>query len=117
MSIAACFFVIAGSVVVIVTGPDITNNEYKIAAADEPLFTSKYDDRLLELEKQAIDNAYRQKGEDLIRVWFLDESGQPGRFLSGIRAARKKYIDMQNALEKREKELETLRGLKAEPKR
>jgi len=104
---------IGGSIKLFMTGPD---GEYHIAAADEPLFTSKYDDRLLELEKQAIDNGYRQKAEDLIRVWFLEEHGQPARFLTGVRAARKKYIDMQNALEKREKDLETLRGLGADKK-
>src|SRR5215831_14224780 len=116
MSIAACFLVIVSSIVVIVTGPDTIEREYEMAAADEPLFTSKYDERLLQLEKEAVDNGYRQKAEDLIRVWFLDEAGQPARFLTGVRAARRKYIDMMNAIEKREKDLETLRGLKAEPK-
>jgi len=97
---------------------NVQNDEpYKIAAADEPLFTSKWDDELLKLEKEAVNNGYRQKAEDLIRVWFLDETGQPARFLTGVRAARKKYIDMMNAIDKREKDLETLKGLKAEPKK
>jgi len=95
----------------------IEDEKYQIAAADEPLFTSKWDDELLRLEKEAVNNGYRQKAEDLIRVWFLDETGQPARFLTGVRAARKKYIDMMNAIDKREADLKTLRELKAEPKR
>jgi len=88
-----------------------TQDDFQLAAAEEALTASKYDDKLLELEKQAIDNAYRQKAEDLIRVWHLDETGQPGRFLTGVRAARKRYIEMMNAIEKRETDLKKLREL------
>ena len=117
MSLAACVFVTAIAASMIVTDWITGEPEYKIAAADEPLSTSKWDDDLLKLEKEAVNNGYRQKAEDLIRVWFLDETGQPARFLTGVRNARKKYIEMMNAIDKREKDLETLRGLKAEPKK
>jgi hypothetical protein len=109
--------VAVGSIALLVRDDGIKSDEpYKIAAADEPLFTSKWDDELLSLEKQAVNNGYRQKAEDLIRVWFLDETGQPARFLTGVRAARKKYIDMMNAIDKREKDLETLRKIGADKK-
>jgi len=119
LSLAIVAAVGVGSIALLVRdNANVESDEpYNIAAADEPLFTSKYDDRMLELEKEAVDNAFRQKAEDLIRIWFLDETGQPARFMTGARNARKKYIEMQNALEKREKDLETLRGLKAEPKK
>jgi len=119
LSVIGCVLVSAIAVSLVVTdwiAGTAIDGDYKIAAADEPLFTSKWDDDLLKLEKEAVNNGYRQKAEDLIRVWFLDETGQPARFLTGVRAARRKYIDMMNAIEKREKDLETLRGLKAEPK-
>jgi hypothetical protein len=80
-------------------------------AADETVTLSKYDDHLLALDKEAVDNAYRDQIEHLIAIWFKDDSGQPGRAINGVHIARKRYIDMQAALEKREADLNKLKAL------
>src|SRR5262245_21336834 len=105
--------VLSGSLVLGFNLLKTEDGSYETAAADEPLIVSKLDERLLELDKEAVDYAYRDKVQHLISVWFLDETGQPGRFVTGVRSARKRYIDMMNAIEKRENELKTLRGLRS----
>src|SRR5262245_47785415 len=71
------------------------DDRFQIAAADEPLIATKHDERLLALDREAVDNAYRDQVEHLIQIWFKDESGQPARAINGVRIARKRYIDIQ----------------------
>jgi hypothetical protein len=94
-------------------GWDVGSDEYfRLASAEENLTTSKYDDRLLALEKEAADNAYRSQIEHLFAVWLKDDTGQPKRAVSGARNARKAYIDVMRAVEKREEDLRKLKELK-----
>jgi hypothetical protein len=89
-----------------------SDDYYRLASAEESLATSKYDDRLLALEKEAADNAYRSQIEHLFAVWLRDDTGQPKRAVTGARNARKAYIDVMRAVEKREEDLRKLRELK-----
>jgi hypothetical protein len=93
-------------------GWDVGSDEYfRLASAEESLTTSKYDDRLIALEKEAADNAYRSQVEHLFAVWLRDSTGQPARATTGARHARKAYIDVMRAVEKREEDLRKLREL------
>lgn len=80
-------------------------------AAEESFQASKYDDHLLALDREAVDNAYRDQVEHLIAIWFKDDSGQPGRATKGVQIARKRYIDMMAAIEKREADIKKLKEL------
>ena len=105
--------VLSGSLVLAVNLLKTEDGAYETAAAEDPVVASRWDARLLELEREAVDNSYREQIEHLILVWFKDETGQPTRAINGARTARKRYIDIMNALDKREKELEILRGLRS----
>jgi hypothetical protein len=93
-------------------GWDESSDGFVTASADEPLIASKYDDRIIELDKEAVDNAYVAQVQHLIATWFRDDTGQPTRALKGVGQARKAYIDMQRAIEKREADLRKLQELK-----
>ena len=89
----------------------MTSEDYLVASADEPLTASKYDDRIIELDHQAADNAYRDQIEHLFAIWMKDETGQPERAHRGATQARKAYINVKKAIEKRESDLRKLREL------
>jgi len=81
------------------------------SAEDESYVPSKHDEHLFALDREAADNAYRNQIEHLFEIWLKDDVGQPGRAAVGARKARKAYIDVINAIEKREKDLQKLREL------
>src|SRR5215469_4116714 len=54
--------------------------------------SSKWDDRLAELDKQALDEAYKSRIHHLFEVWMKDETGQPSRASVGLQQARRAYI-------------------------
>jgi hypothetical protein len=74
-------------------------------AEAQPLPPTKFDKRMIELEREAIDNAYRRKIEALFTTWLSDAAGQPARAIKGARNAQRAYIDVMAAIEKREAEL------------
>jgi hypothetical protein len=71
----------------------------------QPVAISKYDGRIIALEKEALDEAYRNRVRHLFEVWTRDDQGQPARALLGIQHARRAYILAMIALERREREL------------
>jgi hypothetical protein len=62
---------------------------------------SKYEDRLLELDREAADQAYREQIMHLFQTWMKDERDQPMRALTGARQARSAYERVVNAIEER----------------
>jgi hypothetical protein len=62
---------------------------------------SVYEDRILELDAQAIDEAYKKHVMLLFENWVKDVKGQPGRALKGIDSARKAYVDSMTAIDAR----------------
>src|SRR5262249_9851985 len=63
---------------------------------------TKWDDRITELDKQALDDAYKKKIEQLFSVWVSDSTEQPERAAKGALQAKRAYIEAQKALEMRE---------------
>jgi hypothetical protein len=64
-----------------------------------------YDQRLLELDRQAIDTAYSNRVQHMFEIWLQDPTGQPQRALVGVGNARRAYVGAMAAIDKREREL------------
>jgi hypothetical protein len=95
-------------------GWDIDANEgYRVASAEDGLQASKYDDRIFELDKEAAGNAYREQIEHLFATWMKapGDMAAPQRAAVGARGARKAYIAVMEAIEKREAEVKKLSEL------
>jgi hypothetical protein len=73
---------------------------WEVEAAAAP--PTKYDTRIAELDREAINNAYRRKVEKLFEIWLADATGQPQRATAGVANARKAYIGAMTAIERRE---------------
>jgi hypothetical protein len=78
-------------------------------AKDEPraelvVAASKYDDHIDELERQAIDEAFKKYIGQLYNIWVTDQYQPkiPPKALTGARNARDAYIRSMDAIEKRE---------------
>jgi hypothetical protein len=63
--------------------------------------TTAYDDRIVELDTMAIEEAYKKHVMLLFENWVKDVKGQPGRALAGIDSARKAYVDSMTAIDAR----------------
>jgi hypothetical protein len=74
------------------------------ADAQSVYVVTKYEGKLLELERAAIDDAFRQKITSLWTVWMSDEKGQPARAVAGATQARKAYVASMQEIERREQE-------------
>ena len=72
------------------------------ADAQQTLLSSKFDARLIALDKEALDEAYKSRVLHLFEVWMKDETGQPGRATVGVRQARRAYIEAMTKVEERE---------------
>jgi hypothetical protein len=64
---------------------------------------SPYDQRLLELDRLALDDAYRTHITKLFGVWMGDEHGQPQRAIAGANRARRAYVAVMKEIESRER--------------
>jgi hypothetical protein len=74
--------------------------------APPPLYiVTQYEGRLLELERAAIDDAFRAQITKLWQVWMSDEKGQPARAVNGATQARKAYTASMQEIDKREANL------------
>jgi hypothetical protein len=62
---------------------------------------SIYEDRFVELDTAAIEDAYKKHVMLLFENWVKDVKGQPGRALAGIDSARKAYVDSMTAIDAR----------------
>jgi hypothetical protein len=71
----------------------------------QPYVVGKYEGKLLELEREAINDAFRQKITSLWTVWMSDERGQPARAVNGALQARKAYTASMQEIERRENDL------------
>jgi hypothetical protein len=66
---------------------------------------SKFDKRIAELDREAIDEAYKRKIQALFNTWLSDPSEQPSRAVKGAQNARRAYIGAMQAIERKEAEL------------
>jgi hypothetical protein len=70
-----------------------------------PLSSSEYDERLLAIDKEAIDAAYREHVQRMYSGWMKDDTGQPARAVTGVRQAQRAYIASMDAIKRREEEM------------
>lgn len=70
----------------------------------QAITNSKWDSRIIELDKQALDEAYKTH---IILIWtnWLKDGGPPTRHQTGLAKTRSGYIASQLDIEKREREL------------
>jgi hypothetical protein len=69
---------------------------------------SKWDGKIIELDEQALDEAYIQKIKHLFDIWVRDyESAHPERAMKGAAQARRAYVQIRDAIEIRRQQLET----------
>jgi hypothetical protein len=78
---------------------------YVFAQAPTEPPSTKYDAQILVLEREAIDEAFREQLKHLYLVWMRDESRQPERALTGTRQARSAYVRIMQAFERRQEQL------------
>jgi hypothetical protein len=69
----------------------------------EPFTPSPYDARLIALDREALDAAYRQQLAFLFTTWMKDEHGQPQRAQTGAARARRAYVAVMKEIEERER--------------
>jgi hypothetical protein len=77
---------------------------YVFAQAPTEPPPSQYDTQILVLEREAIDEAFREHLKHLYLVWMKDESAQPARAMTGARQARSAYIRIMQAFERRQQQ-------------
>jgi hypothetical protein len=70
------------------------------AAVTEPA-PSAWDARMIELDGEALDLAYRTQIANLFQVWMKDEHDQPKRAVNGARQARHAYIAVRTEIDRR----------------
>jgi hypothetical protein len=63
----------------------------------------KYDARLIELDRQAIERAYTQQAVHLFQQWMKDDTRQPERMMLGLTQARSAYSQAMEKVEERER--------------
>lgn len=66
---------------------------------------SQHDARLIALDAEAIEAAYREHVQRMYSGWMKDETGQPTRALTGVRQAQRAYIASMDAIKRRQEEL------------
>jgi hypothetical protein len=71
--------------------------------AEDTPSPSPYDAHMLELDRAALDEAYRAQLAKLFGVWMADAHGQPQRAVTGANRARRAYIAVMHEIEAREK--------------
>src|SRR5215510_4551048 len=63
----------------------------------------QYEDRLLDMDRKAIETAYKEQIAHLFIVWMKDATGQPQRAVKGVNSARKAYVDSMEEINRRER--------------
>lgn len=66
---------------------------------------SPFDARILALDTEAIDAAYREHVQRMYAGWMKDETGQPTRALTGVRQAQRAYVASMEAIRRRQEEI------------
>jgi hypothetical protein len=67
---------------------------------------SPYEERLLQLDREAIERAYVEHIKKLFSIWTVDYSEEPPKAVKGAQQGRSAYARAIAAIEKRERELQ-----------
>ena len=70
-------------------------------SSEAPSEDAKFDAHIIQLDREAIDQAYRDQIMHLFQVWMKDEHDQPRRAIVGARQARRAYIGAMTEIDKR----------------
>jgi hypothetical protein len=73
----------------------------ELARSQQPLPVSPYDKLLLDLDEEAMKQAYKTQVQNLFAIWMKDDDGQPQRALVGVQQARHAFIGAMTEIEKR----------------
>ena len=100
---AALTFVIVLVVLLLLALIGYLGGGWEDAKAETSPPPSIYDARIAEIDREAIEGAYRAHIQKLYGVWMLDPSHAeaPARAARGARNGRKAYIDAMTAVDKR----------------
>jgi hypothetical protein len=71
----------------------------------QPRARSIYEERLLQLDREAIETAYVEHMKKLFSIWLTDYSPEPPKGIRGAEQGRSAYDRAMTAIEKREREL------------
>jgi hypothetical protein len=74
---------------------------YGLASAESYEIT-KYEGEMLKLERDAIDEAFKNQVVNVFAVWMRDASGQPARAITGVTQARKAFAAARARIDERE---------------
>lgn len=74
---------------------------HEVQSESVPMPRSVYDQRLDGLDREAVENAYRDQVQHLFIGWMKDSTGQPARAINGQRTARRAYIEIITEIDKR----------------
>src|SRR5215475_6026871 len=78
--------------------------------ADLPPLDLKWEARILELDRAAIELAYHDQVKHIFEVWMKDSTDQPRRAIIGVRNARLAFISSMDAIERRAQRLKNEGG-------
>jgi hypothetical protein len=76
----------------------------KAESRPQPAPMTKWEGRILALERDAIEHAFHEQIQHLFTTWMKDDTGQPNRAVTGVLQARKAFIGSMEALDRRERE-------------
>jgi hypothetical protein len=94
-------------VLILVACVGYLSGRWEVAAQQlQPPVLSKYEQQFIELDRQAITDAYKQQLVHLFLVWAKDESQQPTRAVTGAKQARSMYERAMAAIDERKQRLE-----------
>jgi hypothetical protein len=79
----------------------------RFSPTDIPI--SKYEERLLALDREAIEQAYKDHIKNVFAVWMRDDRGQPGRALTGAQQGHKAFVGSMEGIERREQQVKQFR--------
>jgi hypothetical protein len=83
-------------------------NDTTAAAAVQVPIDPRYERKFIELDRAAIEEAYRDQIQHLFETWMKDESGQPSRAVVGAKRARKAFANSMDAIDERERQLKEM---------
>jgi hypothetical protein len=72
----------------------------------QPAKLSKYEREFIDLDRNAVKEAYHNQILHLFQIWMRDETGQPARAIKGATQARSAFERTMDAINDRERKLQ-----------
>src|SRR5262245_2770452 len=84
-------------------------------ASDDEIGATRYDRRIVQLERDAIEQYFSEQMGHLYQSWISDDTGQPERAAKGAAQARRAYIRSINAIDQRTQKLDLIGTMNKPP--